>query len=200
MGEVALFGSSGIPFPELQKATATGGQPIAIFQIEIQKSGEVVVTLPYYVSGGTVVWEGPCINKLPQQYIVRVDKTTDGGLRSDNSYEEISNLFNTYYADDLIPEGWLAISVMTEKEGPIRDIYRFACFTLDSFVFTNVTSDGLSVITLSQKDGKDVWTHEVVPLGIPPVPVTAADNGKFLRVVDGQWAAEAVANAKGVSF
>lgn len=200
MGEVALFGSSGIPFPELKKATATGGQPIAIFQIEIQKSGEVVVTLPYYVSGGTVVWEGPCINKLPQQYIVRVDKTTDGGLRSDNSYEEISNLFNTYYADDLIPEGWLAISVMTEKEGSIRDIYRFACFTPDSFVFTNVTSDGLSVITLSQKDGKDVWTHEVVPLGIPPVPVTAADNGKFLRVVDGQWAAEAVANAKGVSF
>lgn len=35
---------------------------------------------------------------------------------------------------------------------------------------------------------------------MPPVPVTAADNGKFLRVVDGQWAAEAVANAKGVSF
>ena len=32
------------------------------------------------------------------------------------------------------------------------------------------------------------------------VPVTTADNGKFLRVVDGQWAAEAVANAKGVSF
>lgn len=32
------------------------------------------------------------------------------------------------------------------------------------------------------------------------VPVTAADNGKFLRVVDGQWAADSVANAKGVSF
>ena len=33
-----------------------------------------------------------------------------------------------------------------------------------------------------------------------PVPVTTADNGKFLRVLDGSWAAEAVANAKGVSF
>lgn len=33
-----------------------------------------------------------------------------------------------------------------------------------------------------------------------PVAVTAADNGKFLRVVNGAWAAEAVANASGVSF
>ena len=32
------------------------------------------------------------------------------------------------------------------------------------------------------------------------VPVTTADNGKFLRVVDGQWAADSIANAKGVSF
>nr|DAR37649.1 MAG TPA: hypothetical protein [Caudoviricetes sp.] len=33
-----------------------------------------------------------------------------------------------------------------------------------------------------------------------PVAVTAADNGKFLRVVNGAWAAAAVANASGVSF
>lgn len=31
-------------------------------------------------------------------------------------------------------------------------------------------------------------------------PVTAADNGKFLRVVGGAWAATAVLNANGVSF
>lgn len=33
-----------------------------------------------------------------------------------------------------------------------------------------------------------------------PIPVTTADNGKFLRVVDGAWAAAAVADASGVSF
>ena len=33
-----------------------------------------------------------------------------------------------------------------------------------------------------------------------PVAVTAADNGKFLRVVNGAWGAAAVANASGVSF
>ena len=33
-----------------------------------------------------------------------------------------------------------------------------------------------------------------------PVAVTAADNGKFLRVVNGAWAAASVADASGVSF
>ena len=33
-----------------------------------------------------------------------------------------------------------------------------------------------------------------------PIPVTASDNGKFLRVVNGAWAAVKIANANGVSF
>ena len=33
-----------------------------------------------------------------------------------------------------------------------------------------------------------------------PIPVTASDNGKFLRVVNGVWAAVEVSNANGVSF
>ena len=32
------------------------------------------------------------------------------------------------------------------------------------------------------------------------IPVTTADNGKFLRVVNGVWAATTVDNANGVSF
>ena len=36
---------------------------------------------------------------------------------------------------------------------------------------------------------------------IPTIPaVTAADNGKFLRVVNGAWAAVEIANANGGSF
>lgn len=46
----------------------------------------------------------------------------------------------------------------------------------------------------------DVWidpsgeASEILP------QVTAADNGKFLRVVNGNWAAESVPNAEGVGF
>ena len=35
---------------------------------------------------------------------------------------------------------------------------------------------------------------------MPSVPVTTADNGKFLRVVDGAWAAAEITNANEVSF
>lgn len=35
---------------------------------------------------------------------------------------------------------------------------------------------------------------------LPNVAVTASDNGKFLRVVNGKWAAATVENANGVSF
>lgn len=43
--------------------------------------------------------------------------------------------------------------------------------------------------------------HTVTVYNTPLLPVvSSSDNGKFLRVVNGQWAAEAVASAKGVSF
>lgn len=45
--------------------------------------------------------------------------------------------------------------------------------------------------------GEDTATLYRTPL---PPAVSSSDNGKFLRVVDGQWAADSVANAKGVSF
>ena len=42
---------------------------------------------------------------------------------------------------------------------------------------------------------------ETGPVKVREVPsVTAADNGKFLRVVSGAWAAVEIANANGVSF
>ena len=42
------------------------------------------------------------------------------------------------------------------------------------------------------------WAAADMPAGLPDV--TAADNGKFLRVVNGAWAAETVPNAGGASF
>lgn len=35
---------------------------------------------------------------------------------------------------------------------------------------------------------------------MPPVPITKEDNGKFMRVVNGVWAAQSIANANGGSF
>lgn len=51
-------------------------------------------------------------------------------------------------------------------------------------------------------DGTESWTEydSVRQSLMNDVNVTASDNGKFLRVVDGKWAAATVANANGVSF
>lgn len=51
--------------------------------------------------------------------------------------------------------------------------------------------------TTTSYDGSAAKTVEI-PKGVPSV--TSADNGKFLRVVDGAWAAVEIANANGGSF
>lgn len=51
--------------------------------------------------------------------------------------------------------------------------------------------------TTTSYDGSAEKTVEI-PKGVPPV--SAADNGKFLRVVSGAWAAVEIANANGGSF
>lgn len=51
--------------------------------------------------------------------------------------------------------------------------------------------------TTTSYDGSAAKTVEI-PKSVPSV--TTADNGKFLRVVNGAWAAAAIDNANGVSF
>lgn len=57
----------------------------------------------------------------------------------------------------------------------------------------NITIDG----TTTSYDGSAAKTVEI-PKEVPSV--TTADNGKFLRVANGAWAAVEVSNANGVSF
>ena len=57
----------------------------------------------------------------------------------------------------------------------------------------NITIGG----TTTSYDGSAAKTVEI-PKEVPSV--TTADNGKFLRVVNGAWAAVEVSNANGVSF
>ena len=44
------------------------------------------------------------------------------------------------------------------------------------------------------RENKDAWNEKELPA------VTASDNGKFLRVVSGAWAAVSISDANGVSF
>lgn len=44
------------------------------------------------------------------------------------------------------------------------------------------------------RENKDAWNEKELPA------VTASDNGKFLRVVSGAWAAASISDANGVSF
>lgn len=44
------------------------------------------------------------------------------------------------------------------------------------------------------RSNKEAWGKKELPA------VTASDNGKFLRVVSGAWAAVSISDANGVSF
>ena len=44
------------------------------------------------------------------------------------------------------------------------------------------------------RENKAAWGEKELPA------VTASDNGKFLRVVSGAWAAVSISDANGVSF
>ena len=44
------------------------------------------------------------------------------------------------------------------------------------------------------RENKKAWGEKELPA------VTASDNGKFLRVVNGTWVAVAIADANGVNF
>ena len=61
---------------------------------------------------------------------------------------------------------------------------------------------GAAVTCTLNDDGTESWVEEDVVRQslMNDVDVTASDNGKFLRVVNGAWAAATVENANGVSF
>ena len=54
------------------------------------------------------------------------------------------------------------------------------------------------IAAVSESGVPTAWEPMNMPSGVPYV--TGADNGKFLRVVSGAWAAAAVNDANGVSF
>lgn len=53
---------------------------------------------------------------------------------------------------------------------------------------------GVAYLVADLKEKTDAAYQEKLPA------VTASDNGKFLRVVNGEWAADTVPSANGVNF
>ena len=189
----SLVGASKLPTWML------GGVPLGGIVVIISSDKKVSVQFPFSVDGDTEELTWRIIQKLPQQYFVSVtvNTGTDGILGAPNTLAELKSIMRAYTPRGNMAGGALINVVYNGK------LYYMSAQTDTSITFTATTENGLETLAVSN-DGKegstDVWTHEIAPLGIPPVSVTTADNGKFLRVVDGQWAAEAVANAKGVSF
>lgn len=181
--------------------TETGGLPESQAEIRINADNSVEITLPFYFDEqGKIKWEIRFIYKLPQQYLAEVRMDTSGELSSRVSFDFLESIYEAYQGISTLSYIAALCTQITFPDNSVSSIHRMTHYANGMFVFQAIGTNGLSTITLTKSNGKDIWTHEVVPLGIPPVPVTTADNGKFLRVVDGQWAAEAVANAKGVSF
>lgn len=74
--------------------------------------------------------------------------------------------------------------------------YLLTGLSAQAAVFTRVAGTTVTTITVSSDYTAALTTTELQP----EIPVTAADNGKFLRVVNGAWAAAEIASAGGVSF
>ena len=71
-----------------------------------------------------------------------------------------------------------------------------SCFEMKTSFFALAGSlcDGAGNISAAETVQAELLDIEVLPT------VTTADNGKFLRVVNGAWAVAEVDNASGVSF
>lgn len=74
--------------------------------------------------------------------------------------------------------------------------YLLTSLSAQAAVFTRVAGTTVTTITVSSDYTAALTTTELQP----EIPVTADDNGKFLRVVNGAWAADTVPSAGGVSF
>lgn len=188
----AYFEARGVPKANTYNAQSymVGGQPIATVEVFISYTGKIRVVLPVNLS--TDKWIE--VNKLPQQYTIEIAEGADGTLTANWTYDEIQKTIDAYNSD----KGGTAL---------FRARYRDQLYQISGYipygrviVFMTFSYDGFVRLILSSRTGEDVWTKEYFQPWQLKIPVTTADNGKFLRVVDGQWAAEAVANAKGVSF
>ena len=115
--------------------------------------------------------EATCL-RYDSRFVNRLKDVDDA--MSDTSYNLVSNRVIKKYVDDRVAGG-LSLGLTSAAVGQIAKI-------------TAVDASGAPT----------AWGPVDMPAGVPSV--TAADNGKFLRVVNGAWAAAEISSANGVSF
>lgn len=188
----AYFAARGVLKANSYKAQSymVGGQPIATVEVLISYTGKVRVILP--LNRSTDEWVE--VNKLPQQYTIEIAEGANGTLTADWTYDEIQKTIDAYDSD----KGGTALFRAKDRD-QLYQIYEYIP-SGKTIVFMTFLYDRFVKLILSNRTGEDVWTKEYFQPWQLEIPVTTADNGKFMRVVNGQWAAEAVATAKGVSF
>ena len=155
--------------------------------------------------GSADVWTHEVV-PLDNSFMVTLTRKADNGYEIDKTFSEIKAATNAgkvvvaVKSPAFSKEFYLLTNIV---EVSVRDV-KYLKFT-GEFSTIGFDANGYNNDTLRYSDNlsshgtlvrSDSWHQDY----IPPVPVTAADNGKFLRVVDGAWAAAEITNANEVSF
>lgn len=105
----------------------------------------------------------------------------------------------TYNSDDNLPQVNMAADPTEDMEIATKQYVDDHASGGTGMGITDAAVGQIAKITAVDKSGiPTAWGPVDMPAGVPSV--TAADNGKFLRVVNGAWAAAEISSANGVSF
>lgn len=134
--------------------------------------------------------------EVKSTFYVTVTQGADGSVTADKTLEEIYTAYESGYSvyakTATVPQVIVPLTLATHS----GNNYVVA--------FNGATNFGetIEVVIANEGSGWEVFSQYIaLKTDIPDIPaVTAADNGKFLRVVNGAWAAVEIANANGGSF
>lgn len=170
---------------------------------------------------GAVELTASDVNAEPMSLHVMIQHDHYVGFKSTPSINEIIEFHKLYptaqitavYNESLVNKGTIklvciAANANVEQGGEKFKEVIFKGYDIDPTSMSDATHlDGVQVKFAIvdgrlKSDGTESWvgTGVLYQTLMNGVDVTAEDNGKFLRVVNGAWAAATVENANGVSF
>lgn len=152
--------------------------------------------------------------------VVQVHYINIDSRNKENQYSgvyEVDDLQVSPNGDDVVILSWLISGNATQYVGSLNFIIRFVCSSDGAvdYAWNTVIHSGVTVsagiynsetIVTEYPDVLAQFEERIAALedgtgGSSPLPeVTTADNGKFLQVVNGAWAAATIESAEGASF
>lgn len=141
----------------------------------------------------------------PIRSLVEFYKPLDVNLLQKITLKATYTSSNTEVAGQINLEGYFTTDYINNEQIITGAVFQgLTLDPSDSYPYASHTFDvvGAIVICTLNDDGTESWVEggSVRQSLMNGVNVTASDNGKFLRVVNGKWAAATVENANGVSF